>query len=163
MPPTTAPPPALRMDDMDGRLAAIIGAAIGALAGLGGALVQARSTRQAARETDERRRAAEAKDRLRTFRVEQIRETRSQIGKQLDFLELAASGRLEDAQARDRAFWAEPSSRVMNLSLLGDSGLIQKYVELKSELDGRAGGPIEDVPRIQNMHVLVMAPISFGP
>lgn len=66
-------------------------------------------------------------DRIRTFRVREIEEARSSLARVLDWLELSASGRTEEAAAFDRQFWSpqeKPGRRVMNLSLLGDDGMV---------------------------------------
>jgi hypothetical protein len=144
-------------------VAAIVGALIGALAGLGGAWLQARSTRDAARETDGRKRDAEAKDRIRAFRVRAIDETRSSLGAILDWYELCARGRTEEAEALDKQFWSPEwklRGRVMNLSLLGDDGLTRTFLEMRRDFDTRVAGSAPwtpgDVERLQNMRVLVM-------
>ncbi len=120
--------------------------------------MQARSARQAAREADDRKRDAETKDRVRAFRIREIEEARANLAKVLDFHELQASGRTEEAAAIDKQFWSprdKPDRRVMNLSLLGDDGLVQAFLEMRRDLAVGAG--VSDVPRIQNMRVLVMA------
>jgi hypothetical protein len=78
----------------------------------------------------------------------------------LDWHELAASGRTEEAAALDKQFWSpqqNPGRRVMNLSLLGDKRLVESFLQMRRDLDARSGGSVEDVARIQNMRVLVMA------
>lgn len=142
-----------------GAAAAIVGAVIGAIAGIGGALVQARSARVAAQEADDRKRDVEVSDRIRAFRLRAIEEAREGLARELDFDELRASGRTEEAAALDKHSWApreKPGIRVMNLSLLGDRKLLDVYLDQRRDLESRMGGTLADVPRIQNMRVLVM-------
>lgn len=148
---------------MDAGLAAIVGAVIGAIAGVGGSWLQATAARTTAREADKRRQGAETADRVRAFRVRSIEETRASLGTVLDWHELTSSGRRVEADALDKQFWSpkeKPGTRVMNLSLLGDVKLTQEFFEMRRRLTTHTGVSVEDVAEIQNMRVLVMGLLS---
>jgi hypothetical protein len=148
---------------MDAGLAAIVGAVIGAIAGVGGSWLQAQAARTTAREADDRRREAETKDRVRAYTVRAIEETRASLTATLDFHELTAMGETEAAAALSKHRWspkATPDTRVVNLSLVGDDALVEAFLEMQRRLASHTAPSADDLAEIQNMRALLIAMLA---
>ena len=150
---------------MDPGVAFVIGAAIGAVAGIGGAiggaLILAWSTRTAARESDERQEARATRDRLRGFRVEQIKETSAYLARQFQVLSLLANGQSAEAAALEQRPIPGATSGIVNMSVLEDDDALRMFFELKGNLVARGSATADERARLVNLQVIMLGQLKL--